>query len=118
MGPGVLTRRLLLIGIVAACGSAPGLLAAAPPAPDAQAQVRERERAFARTMADRDHAAFVSFLADETVFFGPSGPLRGKKAVADAWKAFYDGPRPPFSWEPDTAEVLDSLLPLGSRRRS
>ena len=72
-----------------------------------QTQVRERERAFAKTMADRDHAAFVSFLADETVFFGKS-PLRGKKAVADGWKAFYEGPKAPFSWEPDAVEVLDS----------
>jgi len=72
-----------------------------------QAQVRERERAFAKTMADRDHAAFVSFLADETVFFGKA-PLRGKKAVADAWKGFYDGLKAPFSWEPDAVEVLDS----------
>ncbi len=107
MRHGVLTRSLLVIGMSAAWGALPGL-AAPPPAPDAQAQVRARERAFAKTMADRDHAAFVSFLADETVFFGSSGPLRGKKAVADAWKAFYDGPKAPFSWEPDTAEVLDS----------
>ena len=107
MGHGVMTRGLLLVGMSAALGAGPGL-GAPPPAPDAQAQVRAREQAFAKTMADRDHAAFVSFLADETVFFGPTGPLRGKRAVADAWKAFYDGPAAPFSWEPDTAEVLDS----------
>jgi ketosteroid isomerase-like protein len=71
-------------------------------------QVRETERAFAKTMADRNHAAFVSFLADETVFFGPEGPIRGKAAVAAAWKPFFDRPAAPFSWEPDTAEVLDS----------
>ena len=86
-----------------------GLSFAEPqPSVDAQAQVRARERAFAKTMADRDHAAFVSFLAEETVFFGGAGPLRGKKAVADAWKKVFDGPQAPFSWEPDTAEVLDS----------
>ena len=72
-----------------------------------QTQVQERERAFAKTMADRDHAAFVSFLAEETVFFG-KGPLRGKKAVADSWKGFYEGPKASFSWEPDVVEVLDS----------
>lgn len=77
---------------------------------DLQNQVRDAERAFAKTMADRDHAAFASFLSEETVFFsGPKGAaLRGKKAVADTWKRFYEGPKAPFSWEPDSAEVLDS----------
>lgn len=77
---------------------------------DLQAQVRDTERAFAKTMADRDHAAFTSFLSEETVFFsGPKGTaLRGKKAVADAWMRFYEGPKAPFSWEPDSVEVLDS----------
>jgi len=70
-------------------------------------QVRKSEIAFAKTMADRDHAAFVSFLADETVFFGRT-VLRGKAAVADAWKRFYEGKDAPFSWEPDAVEVLDS----------
>ena len=70
-------------------------------------QVRKTEIAFAKTMADRDHAAFVSFLADETVFFGRT-VLRGKAAVAEAWKRFYQGKDAPFSWEPDAVEVLDS----------
>jgi ketosteroid isomerase-like protein len=72
-----------------------------------QEQVRQTERAFAKTMADRDHAAFVSFLAEETVFFGKS-VLRGKDAVARAWKPFYEGAAAPFSWRPETVEVLDS----------
>src|SRR6266498_635931 len=46
-------------------------------------QVRDAERAFAKTMADRNHAAFVSFLADETVFMGQE-TQRGKQAVAAA----------------------------------
>jgi ketosteroid isomerase-like protein len=71
-------------------------------------QVRETERAFAKTMADRNHAAFISFLADDTVFLGDPQTLRGKTAVAAAWKAFYDVPQAPFSWEPERVEVLDS----------
>lgn len=71
-------------------------------------QVRDTERAFAKTMADRNHAAFASFLADETVFFGPQGATRGKTAVAAAWKPFFDRPDAPFSWDPDTVEVLES----------
>ena len=72
------------------------------------ARVRETERAFAQTMADRNHDAFISFLADDAVFLGPKTTLRGKPAVAEGWKRFYDGSPPPFSWEPERVEVLDS----------
>jgi len=71
-------------------------------------QVRRAEIAFARTMADRDHAAFSSFLAAEAIFVGPNRVLRGAKEVAAGWKRFYEGPRAPFSWEPDQVHVLDS----------
>jgi ketosteroid isomerase-like protein len=71
-------------------------------------QVRDTERAFARSMADRDHAAFVSFLSDEAVFMNEAQTLRGKPAIAQGWKRFYDGALPPFSWEPERVEVLDS----------
>ena len=63
-------------------------------------EVRKTEAAFAKTMADRDHAAFASFLASETVFFG-RGVLRGKTAVADTWKRFYEEKAAPFSWAPE-----------------
>jgi ketosteroid isomerase-like protein len=77
--------------------------------PDAlQAEVTATERAFARTMADRDFAAFSRFLSDEAVFVGGRQPLRGKAAVAAAWKAFFDGAKAPFSWEPQQVEVLAS----------
>ena len=52
-------------------------------------QVRQAEIAFAKTMADRDHAAFVSFLAPDAIFFGPGGAaLRGSEEVAKGWKKF------------------------------
>jgi ketosteroid isomerase-like protein len=70
--------------------------------------LRATEEAFARTMADRDHGAFVSYLATETVFFGRRGEIRGKEAVASAWKPLYEGPEAPFSWRPETATVLSS----------
>jgi len=71
-------------------------------------QVRATETAFAKTMADRDHAAFTTFLADETVFVGRSGALRGRAAVAAGWKPLFEGKEPPFSWAPEAVEVLDS----------
>ena len=79
-----------------------------PTAADLQRQVADTERAFAKTMADRDHAAFASFLSDETIFFSGAKALRGKQQVADTWKRFYDGPAAPFSWQPEVVEVLDS----------
>lgn len=71
-------------------------------------QVLETERAFAATMANRDHAAFSSFLSEEAIFFAGESPLRGKQAVADAWAPYFNGLDAPFSWEPDTVEVLES----------
>ncbi len=73
-----------------------------------QQQVRETERAFAKTMADRDAAAFSTFIADEAVFFGRSGAIRGKGAVIAAWKPYFGGPKAPFAWAPDQVEVLPS----------
>jgi len=98
--------------------SAPGsallvLALCAPLAASAQstaltATVEARERAFAKTMADRDFDAFLSFLSPEAVFFGGNGALRGKDAIGAAWRRFFEGPQAPFSWEPDVVEVLDS----------
>ena len=69
-------------------------------------QVLSAERAFARSMADRDFDAFGRHVSDQAVFFGGSGPLRGKAAVLASWRRFFEGPQAPFSWEPDQVEVL------------
>lgn len=71
-------------------------------------QVADTERAFAATMARRDHAAFKTFLSKEAIFFGGKGPQRGADAVAAAWKKLYEAPEAPFSWEPKDVVVLDS----------
>lgn len=73
-----------------------------------QQQVMAAERAFAKTMADRDHDAFMRHLSDEAIFFNGETPIRGKAAVAAAWKPFYADSVPAFSWEPDRVEVLES----------
>jgi ketosteroid isomerase-like protein len=72
------------------------------------AQVADTERAFARSMATRDFAAFTAHLSADAVFNPGAGVLRGRDAVAAAWKKWFDGPTPPFSWEPDQVEVLAS----------
>jgi ketosteroid isomerase-like protein len=97
---------LAAVAVVALAGCA-----ATPPKPsaaEAQQQVADTERAFAKSMADRDHAAFVAFLAEETIFFSGPKPLHGKAEVAAFWKRFYEKPDAPFSWQPETVEVLES----------
>jgi ketosteroid isomerase-like protein len=72
-----------------------------------QDEVRQTERAFAKTMADRDLAAFTGFVAPDAVFMGGKTPLRGPAAISAGWKAYFTGPAP-FSWEPETVEVTAS----------
>ena len=95
----------LLVLVVLGMGSqAPGAQSPVDPS----RQVREAEQAFARSMATRDFKAFSDLVSDEAVFFGRQGAQRGKAAVLAGWKPFFDGPSAPFSWEPETVEVLSS----------
>ncbi len=71
-------------------------------------QVFAAESAFAHTLAARDSQAFATYVALDAVFFGRAGPLRGRAAVAAAWRPFFEGPAPPFSWSPEVVEVLES----------
>jgi ketosteroid isomerase-like protein len=71
-------------------------------------QVRKTELAFAKTLADRNSAAFASFLSKETIFMSNGQATRGPQQVAERWKSFFAGPKAPFSWEPEQVQVLDS----------
>jgi len=95
---------LPVLAILAACATA----APRPDLADLARQVGETERAFAKTMADRDHAAFAAFLSEETIFFSGPRPLHGKQEVAAYWRRFFEKPAAPFSWEPAQVEVLPS----------
>jgi ketosteroid isomerase-like protein len=75
---------------------------------DLRSQIAEVERAFAKTMADRDFAAFTSFLSEEAVFLSGTNVRSGRQAVADQWEAFFEDAEPPFSWAPETVSVLES----------
>jgi len=102
--------RVAWVASIALAVAIPRAVAAGPeesPQAALEQELKAAETAFAKTMADRDHAAFTSFLADDAVFVGQS-VLRGRGAVAAAWKPLFEGPQAPFSWAPDTALVLAS----------
>ncbi|RZJ85367.1 MAG: nuclear transport factor 2 family protein [Massilia sp.] len=75
---------------------------------DLKREVMEAERAFAATMKARDFEGFKRFIAEEAIFFGAEGPLRGKAAITRGWRQYYDKPQAPFSWAPQEVEVVDS----------
>ena len=102
----VFIAAAVLLAVFAGCAGAPETLQT--PKTDAREQVRNVERAFAKTMADRDHAAFTTFVSGEAIFFSGPAPLHGKQQVCEWWKRFYKTSDAPFSWEPETIEVLDS----------
>ena len=97
--------RSLLYPLLLVCLVRP---AASETVADLAQQVRAAESAFADTMAKRDLKAFATYLDEEAVFFGGDDALRGKAAVVEGWKAFFEGANAPFSWTPESVEVLDS----------
>lgn len=79
----------------------------ATPNEELRQQVWQTELAFAKTMAVRDHQAFVKFLAKDAVFMGGKKVNRGRQMIADSWKKFFDSPKAPFAWKPERVEVLN-----------
>jgi len=104
-----LPRRalLLLLAIVVAASAAPAPAVAATPS-DLAEEVRAAEVAFADSMAARDLDAFSALVAEEAVFFSGNNVLRGRAAVVAGWKPLFSGAEAPFSWAPESVEVLES----------
>ena len=71
-----------------------------------QREVWNTEVTFARSMAERDFAAFGGHLSEHAVFWSGAKVLRGRAAVLEQWKRYFEGPLAPFSWEPDEVVVL------------
>jgi ketosteroid isomerase-like protein len=106
-------RRKMILGCIVGTAAMASRSAAAQQTqggPDPK-RVADAERAFAATMAKRDAAAFASYISQEAIFMGSADAprvLRGRQAIVEGWKQYFDGPTAPFSWEPDIVEVLDS----------
>lgn len=70
----------------------------AEPLAQAKEQVTATERAFAKTMADRNLPMFSKFVSKQAVFFSGQSYLRGRPKITDAWAKYFNGPQAPFSW--------------------
>ena len=99
--------RAILVALSATTLVAGGVSGQAAPAVLIR-QVFAAESSFAATMANRDSTAFAAFIAPEAIFFGEKAVMRGKSVVVDGWRRLFAGPTPPFSWRPETVEVLAS----------
>jgi len=62
--------------------------------------VTDAEKAFARTIVDRDHRAFLRFVSAEAVFLNGGKPIVGRDAVGKHWERFYAAPRRPSRGSP------------------
>ncbi len=103
-----MSRRGTGLGAVLVLVAGLGNTSDPPGSPETTAaEVRAREIAFAKSMADRDLAAFATFVSEEALFLGPT-VLRGRAAVAEGWKSFFEDPKAPFSWAPEHVEVVAS----------
>jgi ketosteroid isomerase-like protein len=101
--------RLLSIGVLCISMFMLAVASAARPTnAELKKQVTEHERAFAATMKARDHAAFQFPGRGGGVLSGPGSVLRGREAVATAWKNTTTARRRRFSWEPEEVEVVES----------
>jgi len=98
-----IAKRFVLAALLAAPWQV-----ATPASDSPQRQVFAAERAFAKSMADRNASAFASHVSDEAIFFNGTRVLRGKKEVLATWSRFFEGKTAPFSWEPGRVEVLRS----------
>jgi ketosteroid isomerase-like protein len=98
-------RRTFLVGSLLLLFTA---IARAEGEADLAQEVSAAESSFAASMAARDFEAFASHIADDAIFFGPATALRGKAAVLEDWRQFFEGEQAPFSWAPEKVEVLSS----------
>lgn len=99
--------HIILSAAVAVVSLSPALVAQTPAA-TLKRQVFAAESSFAASMAQRDFDAFASHVSPEAIFFGDTTVMRGKEAVLNGWRRFFQQPAPPFSWKPDVIEVLQS----------
>jgi ketosteroid isomerase-like protein len=83
------------------------ILIALAQGPFAEDEVRCTEIAFSRAVETGDLAAFEGFIDPDARFTGAQ-VLRGRSAVVEGWRLFFEAGGPSIEWAPDSVEVLAS----------
>lgn len=99
-------NRIFRVAVMCIALNLSSLLAQSPPT--LTRHVFAAESSFAASMARRDLKAFTAQVSPEAVFFSDTSALRGRDAVVEAWRKFFVERKAPFSWRPETVEVLSS----------
>lgn len=88
-----------LVGVVA--------YAQTPDARTGAAAIMKADRDFNQTLADRNLARFLSFVA-ETATFGGGTPseVHGRDGVSKEWAPFFAADGPKLTWSPTKGEVI------------
>ena len=95
-----------LVTVLLATGAA-SLRAQAPAHGAEAAAIMQADADFARAVAERDRARFLTFIADVTTFNGGTpGEIHGRDAVMKDWSDFFDPAGPTLSWTPTKADVF------------
>ena len=95
-----------MVAVLLAAGAS-SLRAQAPAHAAEAAAIMQADADFARAVADRDKARFLTFIADATTFNGGTpGEIHGRDSVMKEWSDFFDPAGPTLSWTPTKAEVV------------
>jgi ketosteroid isomerase-like protein len=94
----VFLSALFAVSIVAAAEPAAGRAALVE-------QVRAAEVAFARSVAEKDRAAFAAAIDPDAVFVGGGGATVGRERIVAEWGAFFAPDAPEFRWRPELVEL-------------
>ena len=68
-------------------------------------QARAAEVAFARSVAEKDRAAFAAAIDPDAVFVGSGPPTVGRAKILEEWEVFFAEGAPDFRWHPEVVEL-------------
>ena len=93
-----MTKSIVLATLISAGVAAPVLCQSSPSA--LKRQVFAAESSFAASMAERNLAAFATYVSPEAIFFGDTTVMRGKEEVLARWRGFLFTRMPRFPGSP------------------